>query len=82
MRISFILAGLSGIIILISFIITMYNIKSINTTSLIIILLLLSIGIGIHGMQHSTEEIYYDFNPLVGKWKLNDDVQKENLCCK
>lgn len=82
MRISFILAGVSGTIVLIALIMTLFNIKNINTQSLIIILLLLSIGLGIHGIQHSNEEIYYDFNPLVGKWKINDDVQKSNLCCK
>ena len=39
-----------------------------------ILLLSFSIALGIHGIQHSIEEIYYDFNPLVNKWKVRDDV--------
>lgn len=80
MRVSFLISIISGFILLIASILFIMNYKTITSIySIITILILLSIGYGIHGLQHANEEIYYDFNPLVGKWKVNDDVQKQNL---
>jgi hypothetical protein len=43
--------------------------------------LLSSIAFGIHGLQHTHDEIYYDFNPLVpGKFKnlwRDDPVKRQ-----
>ena len=73
MRPSFLANVFSGILILISFIILFkYNFTDVYKN--MILLLVFSIALGIHGIQHSIEEIYYDFNPLVNKWKIRDDA--------
>jgi len=72
MRPSFISSTLSGIIIFIASIYYISNIKQINETNQTIILLLLGIGIGIHSLSHYYEEIYFNFNPLIGQWKSKD----------
>lgn len=77
MRPSIIAQGLSGIlacIALVYFFYEMnYNRYAFNALSIITILLLFSIAIGVHGQLHATQEIYYDFNPIAGKWKIKDD---------
>ena len=77
MRISFLISVLSGIILLISTTIFFYNFGSFNTKNKVIILFLMAISFSMHGIQHYYEEIYFDYNPLVGKWKINDDVQNK-----
>ena len=74
-RPSFIASTVSGIIILIASIISILNMKALSKDSfkLVTILLLIGIAFGIHAIGHYYEEIYFDFNPLVGKWKVNDD---------
>jgi len=39
-------------------------------------ILLISIAFGIHALLHHYEEIYYNFNPLNGKWHIYDEIQK------
>ena len=78
MRVSFIINILTFFTLLIAIMLYILNYKSLDNINKIIILLLIIIVLGIHGIQHSIEEIYYDFNPLAGKWKINDDVQKCN----
>jgi hypothetical protein len=39
-----------------------------------------SIAFGIHGIQHSIEEIHYNFNPLEGNWgtySYNEDEDED-----
>ena len=73
-RSSFIASALSGTIIFIAFILFCINFKSIskNPYEFIIILSLIGIGFGIHSVSHYYEEIYYDFNPFIGKWSGKD----------
>ena len=45
------------------------------------LLFIIGIAYGIHGIQHAYEELYFDFNPLIGKWipkdeKLENDLKK------
>jgi len=72
MRLSFIINGISGFILLlvllnfifcrVPFPIFLQNGRfSYQTISL---LLLASMAIGIHGISHAYEEIYYDYNPI------------------
>lgn len=69
-RPSFIASGISGTIILIAFILFFIYLKNKNedTYKLIVLLSLIGIGFGVHGISHSYEEIYFDFNPFIGKW--------------
>jgi hypothetical protein len=73
-RSSFIASALSGTIIFIAFILFCINFKSIskNPYEFIVILSLIGIGFGIHSVSHYYEEIYYDFNPFIGKWSGKD----------
>lgn len=77
MRPSIIAQGFSGIIICLALIYFLYKLNynkhEFNIPSIITILLLFSIALGIHGLLHINQEIYYDFNPLAGKWKINDN---------
>lgn len=77
-RPSFIACSISGTIILIATLIAIANISSLSKDSfkLISILLLIGIGFGIHANNHYYEEIYFNFNPLVGKWTPNDEPTK------
>jgi hypothetical protein len=74
MRPSFIAQIFSGLLILIS-LFFLIKFKFDDPFKSIILLLAFSIAIGIHGLQHSVEEIYYDFNPLDGKWKIRDNIK-------
>ena len=81
MRPSFISASIGAIFMTIALFFFIKNLRSdfsFDPSSLIIILLLFSLAFGMHGISHSIEEIYFDFNPLVGKWKLNDEPKKIN----
>lgn len=78
MRPSFLCASLSGLVLLYATILLICDYKELSKENLIIILFLMAIGYGIHGIQHSYEEIYYEFNPFVGKWKISDDPKNPN----
>ena len=68
MRPSFILQIVSGFLILYSILLISQNYKNYVDDSdkykLIMIVFMASIAFGIHGIQHSIEEIHYNFNPL------------------
>ena len=68
MRTSYLLAGLHGTLnIVIGFMLyTYWNQMDINWK--LLILSMVTLNFGIHGLLHHAEEIYYDFNPLEGKW--------------
>jgi hypothetical protein len=74
-RPSFIASALSGTIIFIAFILFCINYQSIfqKPYEFIVILTLIGIGFGIHSISHYYEEIYYDFNPFIGKWTGKDE---------
>lgn len=78
-RPSIIASSFSGLLILIAILFSIQKRNEILQDSYksIIILLLIAIGLGIHGLSHYYEEIYFDFNPLVGKWKINDEPQQK-----
>lgn len=73
MRPSFLAHALNGLTLFAALILFAMNYKQLTTESLIKILLFVSIAVGIHGLLHHNEEIYYGFNPLVGQWKIRDD---------
>ena len=79
-RPSFIASAISGTIILIATLIALINLSTLSKDSfkLISVLLLLGIAFGIHGISHYYEEIYFNFNPLVGKW-TPDDYPNKNV---
>jgi hypothetical protein len=72
MRPSFIAFIINGLFIFLSMLYVIYNYNAIMGVQTIILLLLFSIAIGVHAMLHHIEEIVYDFNPFVGKWRLRD----------
>lgn len=78
MRPSFIASAISGMLIFVSLVLFVIHFKDMKNDSFKVILLLtlLGIGFGIHGISHVYEEVYFDFNPLIGKWKVNDEPQK------
>ena len=75
LRPSFIASALSGTIIFIAFILFCVNYTSVsqNSYQFIVVLSLIGIGFGVHSLSHYYEEIYYDFNPFVGKWSGKDE---------
>lgn len=77
-RPSMIASSLSGLLILIAslFYLTKINEFSQDSFKNIIVLLLIAIGLGIHSISHYYEEIYFDFNPFAGKWKIRDSPKK------
>jgi disulfide bond formation protein DsbB len=46
--------------------------QQLSNSNIIIILLLMSLAFGIHGLMHAVDEIYYGYNPLEGKWSMDE----------
>lgn len=63
-----IISGIVMFIAFISFILNYSKIKSLDSYRLLILILLLSICISIHGLSHLGLEIIYQYNPL----EIND----------
>lgn len=61
---SFFALMFSGITIGIALILFAINYEKINLDTVLLIVLLLSIAIGIHGLLHFMYEVKYGFNPL------------------
>lgn len=78
MRPSFLSQIISGFLILYAIILLYQNFSSIqlDSTKLLIIILLFSVAMSLHGIQHAFEETYHNFNPFEGKW--GDDEKKKN----
>ena len=77
MRPSFIYHQIHAVLEIVVFLFIIYYFYSrwndISLKNTIFILSLVSIICGIHAILHYFEEIYYDFNPLIGKSKVNDN---------
>ncbi len=64
---SFYSLPITGILILLVFIKIIFNwnqFEQLALTDYLIILLLLTIGLGIHGLLHLGLEVHYNYNPL------------------
>jgi hypothetical protein len=77
---SFYAMVLSGLLLLVTTIYILYKsyqqyygTVSFDSYQIVMILLVLSIAYGIHGLLHAAEEKLYDFNPLEGKWLLKEN---------
>jgi hypothetical protein len=78
MRPSFLASNISGLIIFTALVLAIANRELLMTNSYNLIMMLLTMGIALaaHAMCHYYEEIYYDYNPLIGKWKVQDEPLK------
>ena len=68
MKPSLVATAIHGIIMTIVIIMTVVHWNTLTNYRKIIIISLLSIQIAIHAVLHHILEIYYDFNPLDGKY--------------
>jgi hypothetical protein len=68
MRPSFIGQAFNGLLMLATLIYAFVYWKVLSNYEQIVVISLLSIQIGLHSVLHHIEEIYYNFNPLEGKW--------------
>jgi hypothetical protein len=68
MTLSFITMCISGILILIALIKYIKYPKKLEGTQEISLLLFFASSIAFHGLLHMGAEIFYDFNPLKGKY--------------
>ncbi len=59
--------------IIIVLIISEFYTKKIDSITSIYLLAVLSIVISLHTNHHYIEEIVFNFNPLRGKWKVEDE---------
>lgn len=50
------------------------NLNSFTKYETIMIIFAFAISLGIHGIQHAYEEIYYDYNPFVNGKLLPKDI--------
>ncbi len=71
MRPSFIASAISGTLIFVSLILFIINFKDLKNDSFKVILLLtlLGVGFGIHGISHVYEEVYFGFTALSNKMR-------------
>ena len=73
MRPSFLAHITNGITLCIAIIMLLsYLIYKNVDLQLLSVVLLLSIAIGIHGVSHMYEEVYFGWNPMIGHWKVED----------
>ena len=73
MRISFLINILTSVILLFVIVLYITNYKILDeVNNKIISLSLIAIALGIHSMNHSMEEMCYNFNPLAGKCKTKE----------
>lgn len=72
MRPSFLGLLFTGLLIGVSIISIIINFNTIKGVHYIYIPLLLTVAISGHSILHAHEEIYYNFNPLSGNWKISD----------
>ncbi len=64
MKPSYISQGISGILIFLALIQLYKDNTSMTTFNSVILLLLFSIAIAVHGIMHFMAEVKYNFNPL------------------
>ncbi len=55
---------MSGLLLFGAFVVLYLNFSSIGNYQKILLLILLSIGVGVHGLSHLGLEYVYGFNPL------------------
>lgn len=79
MRPSFLISIISGLVFLYAMIIFILYRNEISDQDFkyVTILILISMFLGIHSLNHANEEIYFNFNPFAGKWKPDDEPKKE-----
>ena len=72
---SFIIFSVSGIIIFVVFVVYLINLRTISSEpyKMIVVLVLMGIAFAVYGLSHYYEEVYYDFNPLIGRWEIKDE---------
>lgn len=68
MRPSFIASMFNGLLMLVVLIYTVIYWKELSNYERIVIMSLIALQIGLHGLLHHIEEISYDWNPLEGRW--------------
>jgi uncharacterized membrane protein HdeD (DUF308 family) len=61
---SFLALMISGILIGFTIILTIVNFKNMDNRTIMLLLILLSIAIAVHGILHFVYEINYKWNPL------------------
>lgn len=72
MRASFLSFIFCAILALIATILFLMHYKEMDNVTIIQLLFLMTIAWGIHAIHHYYEEVYYGFDLLQGKWKVND----------
>lgn len=72
MRPSFLSHILNGLLLLVATIMFFYNYQNLSTSYITLYVILLSIAIGIHGLLHLGQEVYFNYNPLTGDTIMYD----------
>ena len=76
MRLSFIITCINAFFVLIGTLLFAVNYNTFDKNQILNYFLLLSIAWGSQGILQYYQELYYDFNPLNGKWKIHDFPNK------
>lgn len=77
MRASFISFIACAILMTVASVMFLTNYKEMSTETIIQLLFLMSIAWSMHTVHHYYEEVYYDFDPLQGKWTVYNQVQNK-----
>lgn len=81
MRPSFVGLVASGFLIFIALLVVLMKYDKVRAEHAIMIILLFAIAVSAHSIQHSFEEIFFHFNPLVGAWKPKDTPVRSGCPC-
>uniref|UniRef100_A0A6C0BLM1 Fatty acid desaturase n=1 Tax=viral metagenome TaxID=1070528 RepID=A0A6C0BLM1_9ZZZZ len=68
MRPSYLAAGMNGVLMAGVVILALIYWSIMDGYQKVMVISLISVQLGVHAILHHIEEIYYDFNPLEGKW--------------
>ena len=58
---------ITGLLIFVAIIMTIINFNGLRPYESIMIIFLMAISIGLHGIQHFNEDLFYDYNPFHGQ---------------
>ena len=70
MRPSFLGLAIGGLLLGIAAVVAAIHYRRLGLFPAIYILLLASIAVSTHSILHFYEEVVYEWNPLVGKWRM------------
>lgn len=72
MRLSFVFTCINAFFIVIGTLLYIINFKKLDANQMVQYVFLMAIAWGSQGIMQYYQEIYYNFDPLIGSWKVHN----------